>query len=264
MSVAYLKNSIQGKILCLYGSPGVGKTSFAFSVAKALSRNVARISLGGESNATELKGHRKTYVASTCGKIIKSLIDTQSENCVIILDEIDKMGKNYFQGNPENALMEILDPEQNKEFTDNYLDFPVDLSKVFFICTANDISKISRPLLDRMELIKFNSYSTFEKEEIFWSHIYPQCIEDTGLTPYTHKFKFHENSIKFLIDNYSRGPGVRSLKKNTLQILHRIAFKILEEDSESTFIEITSDNIKDYIGLPKFLDNFMYQGIWFK
>lgn len=143
LAVGKIKNSVKGKILCLKGPPGVGKTSFAFSIAKVLKRNVYRISLGGENDVSVLKGHRKTYIGSRPGKIIDALKHTKSENCVIIIDEIDKTAKNTNFGDPQSTLLEILDPQQNFQFVDNYLDFPVDLSNVFFVCTANNLDTIS-------------------------------------------------------------------------------------------------------------------------
>jgi ATP-dependent Lon protease len=260
IATAKLKNTVQGKILTLYGPPGVGKTSFAFSVAKSLGRNVQRISLGGENNAIEMKGLRKTYSNSYCGKIIKALIDAKSENCVIILDEIDKLGKHSYNGDPESALLEILDPEQNSKFVDNYLDFPIDLSNVFFICTANEISNISSPLRDRMNLVEFNSYSAFEKLQIFNSHVYPDILLDFGLTNYQDRFELSEDCAKYLIEHYSREAGIRSLKKYTSQILQKVAYKILVELDEDEVIRISPENLSDYIGLPLYDEDFFYQG----
>jgi Lon-like ATP-dependent protease len=257
-----LKNSIEGKILCLHGPPGVGKTSFAFSVAKALSRNVHRISLGGERDPNSLKGHRRTYLASKCGKFIKGMIDTGTENCVMILDEVDKLGEG-FNGNPKMVLLEVLDPEQNKAFTDNYLDFPVDLSKVLFICTANNLKTIPEPLLDRMDLIELTSYTSDEKKKIFERYILPEIKQETGLLTYEDQFDITNEAVHEIIENYSRESGVRLLKQNTNKIMEKIAYKILEgrENDDQKKIVVDKGNLQEFLGLPVYSKKSMYSGI---
>ena len=259
IAVGKLNNSIQGKILCLHGPPGVGKTSFAFSVARALSRKVARISLGGESNPNSLKGHRKTYVAAGPGRIVEALRDCQTENCVIILDEIDKLS-NGAMGDPRSTLLEILDPEQNASFNDNYMEFPIDLSKVFFICTANDIRPISPPLRDRMDMIELTSYTTNEKKRIFYDHLLPASLEETGLGQHVDQFELKDEIVEHLIEAYSRESGVRSLKKNINKILEKIAFRIVENKHPNEKIVVSLDNIIDFLGLPVFDKDSVYKG----
>ena len=260
VSTASIKGSIQGKILCLHGPPGVGKTSLAFALGESLGRKVTRISLGGENQVSELKGHRRTYVEARPGKIIKALIDSESENCVIILDEIDKIGSGSHEGDPEHALLEILDPKQNEEFTDNFLDFPVDLSRVFFICVGNDISRLSKPLLDRMDTIELSSYSFTEKREIFQKHVLGNYVRDFGMEDLQSDFVFDDACVDMLIKSYCQDPGVRSLKKFTSKILQRVAFELHERNSESLAVRITPENLYKYIGLPVYNEGLIYQG----
>lgn len=260
ISTASLNDSIKGKVFCLHGPPGTGKTSFAFSIARALGRNMHRISLGGESNATELKGHRRTYVNSSSGKIVKAMISAGSENCVIVLDEVDKIGKSSVHGDPESALLEILDPEQNGAFVDNFLDVPIDLSNVFFICTANKLDNISDTLLDRMNLIEFHSYSPFEKLQIFNNFIFPDIVDEFGLDSHRDRFELGQETVDLIIQNYSREPGIRKLKKYASQILQKVAFQILEEAEDGQPIRVTPDNLIDYIGLPPFDDDQPFYG----
>ena len=283
LAVGKLNATLKGKILLLEGPAGVGKTSFAFAVANALGRNVARISLGGESDVSVLKGFRKTYVGARPGKIVTALKQCNSENCVIIIDEIDKIGREGFTGDPQATLLEILDPEQNNAFVDNYLDFPIDLSNVLFICTANNVSPISAPLLDRMDLVHLSSYTKHEKVEIFNKHLLPNTVRDTGLTTYENMFEIREDVLDKLIEGYCREAGIRSLQKHVTRLLERIAFEILEiietldqelkdqelSDSEaeakrnelklSKKIVITPDNLHKYIGHPYFDKDSMYE-----
>ena len=196
LAVGKLKGNLRGKVLLLHGPPGVGKTSFALSLGEALGRKTYRVSLGGESDPGTLKGHRKTYVGARPGKIIEALKLTQSENCVIVLDEIDKTSSGHLFGDPQSTLLEILDPEQNRNFVDNFLDFPIDLSNVLFICTANDIGSISKPLLDRMIHVEIPGYSDSEKEEIFWRFILPEGIRNSGLIGYEDLFELHREILK--------------------------------------------------------------------
>ena len=270
LAIGKIKNSVKGKILCLEGPPGVGKTSFAYSVAKVLNREVFRISLGGENDISVLKGHRKTYIGSKPGKIIEALKMCKNENCVIIIDEIDKTAQANVFGDPQSTLLEILDPEQNNSFVDNFLDFPVDLSNVFFICTANNTQNISQPLLDRMDLVTLSSYTNLEKSEIYKKYLLPKAIENTGLENYKELFVIEEDVVFEIIDGYSREAGIRSLQKNTNKLLEKIAFKIIEfvEKSENTEIEdiklnfekivITKKNLKEYLGAKIFDKDDLY------
>ena len=270
LAIGKIKNSVKGKILCLEGPPGVGKTSFAYSVAKVLNREVFRISLGGENDISVLKGHRKTYIGSKPGKIIEALKMCKNENCVIIIDEIDKTAQANVFGDPQSTLLEILDPEQNNSFVDNFLDFPVDLSNVFFICTANNTQNISQPLLDRMDLVTLSSYTNLEKSEIYKKYLLPKAIENTGLENYKDLFVIEEDVVFEIIDGYSREAGIRSLQKNTNKLLEKIAFKIIEfvEKSENTEIEdiklnfekivITKKNLKEYLGAKIFDKDDLY------
>lgn len=223
IAVGSLKKDLTGKILCFVGPPGVGKTSLAISIAKALSRKYARISLGGESDSSFLKGHRKTYIGAYPGKVITSLKECGTTNCVIILDEIDKLGRNEAHGDPQSNLLEILDPEQNKNFVDNFLDFPVDLSKVLFICTANITDSISAPLLDRMDVIQLSSYTHQEKKQIYYRHLLQKAVADSGIKE-EHKFCIEDKVVDMLVKDYCREPGVRGLEKYTKKLVDKIAY----------------------------------------
>lgn len=244
LAVGKLNSTLKGKILLLEGPAGVGKTSFAYAVANALGRNVARISLGGESDVSVLKGFRKTYVGARPGKIVSALKQCNSENCVIIIDEIDKVGKGSMSGDPQATLLEILDPEQNNAFVDNYLDFPIDLSNVLFICTANNLSDISGPLIDRMDVIHLSSYTKHEKVEIYKRHILPNTIRDTGLESYKHMLEIRDDVLEKLIEGYAREAGIRSLQKHVSRLLERIAFEIIEI-TEAVDDELKKDNLAD-------------------
>ena len=241
-----------GFILCFVGPPGVGKTSLANSIATALNRELVRIALGGVDDVSELRGHRRTYVASMPGRIIQGLINARQMNPVIVLDEIDKITGRTTHGNPEAALLEILDPEQNDKFRDNYLNFNLNLNKIIFIATANDISTISAPLRDRMEFIFVNSYTDDEKFEIAKKYLIPQELKKHGLEP--DEALFSEEAIKSIIEEYTRESGVRNLRRKIAQIARKIARKIISQDAQK--VEITNENLKEFLDKKVYDINF--------
>ncbi len=226
LAVRKLKKNPKGSILCLVGPPGVGKTSVGKSVAKALGRNFYRFSLGGMRDEAEIKGHRRTYIGAMPGKIINAIKRADSKNAVLMLDEIDKLGASY-QGDPASALLEVLDPEQNSSFIDHYLDVPFDLSKVLFIATANDLSSIPTPLLDRMEVIELPGYTLEEKEAIAIRYVIPKEIEENGLRP--EQIKFERSAIRRIMLDYAREPGLRILQQLIGRICRKAAAKIVDE-----------------------------------
>lgn len=223
LAVLKLKGDMKSPILCLYGPPGVGKTSLGRSIASALKRKYIRMSLGGVHDESEIRGHRKTYIGAMPGRIIKSLIKAGSSNPVIILDEIDKLGASH-QGDPSSAMLEVLDPEQNSTFHDNYIDIDYDLSNVMFIATANNLASIPAPLLDRMELIEVSGYITEEKVEIARRHLIPKAMEANGLTK--ENIKISKPAIEYIIENYTRESGVRELEKKINKVMRRTAYNI--------------------------------------
>ncbi|MBQ6777722.1 MAG: endopeptidase La [Paludibacteraceae bacterium] len=238
---------IKSPILCLYGPPGVGKTSLGKSVAEALGRKYARISLGGLHDEAEIRGHRKTYIGAMPGRIIENIMKVKSSNPVFVLDEIDKIGADY-KGDPTSALLEVLDPEQNATFHDNYLDIDYDLSKVLFIATANTLETIPRPLLDRMELIEMTGYSIEEKEEIAKRHLIPKVLENHGLT--SKQIKFNKEVIDHLIDDYTRESGVRSLERQIASVCRKIVTHIALDEPYN--ISVTPKDLIDYLGQAKY------------
>lgn len=237
------KDSGMGMILCFAGPPGVGKTSLANSIATALNRSLVRIALGGVEDVSELRGHRRTYVASMPGRIVQGLITAKQMNPVIVLDEVDKIIARNIHGNPEAALLEILDPEQNNKFRDNYTNFDIDLSKAIFIATANDISQISGPLRDRMEFIYINSYTDQEKFEIVKKYLIPQELEKHGLE--NSEVDFAPAAIKAIIADYTRESGVRNLRRKIAEIMRKIDVRIIKEGSSKT--QITSKNLTEFL-----------------
>jgi len=254
LAVLKLKGDMKSPIICLYGPPGVGKTSLGKSVAEALGRKYVRISLGGLHDEAEIRGHRRTYIGAMPGRIIQSLIKTGTSNPVFILDEIDKIG-NDFRGDPSSALLEVLDPEQNNTFHDNFIDVDFDLSKVLFIATCNNLSTVSAPLRDRMEIIDITGYLAEEKVEIAHKHLIPKELENHGILP--QKLQINKPAIKEIIESYTRESGVRELDKKIAKIMRKVASKVAADDN---FTEtITPEKIKDYLGMVEFTRD-RYQG----
>ncbi len=253
IAVSQLKGSTQGKILCFHGPPGVGKTSIARSIARALNREYFRFSVGGMTDVAEIKGHRRTYVGAMPGKIIQCLKKTKTENPLILIDEVDKMGRGY-QGDPASALLELLDPEQNANFLDHYLDVTVDLSKVLFICTANVTETIPEPLRDRMEMIDLSGYVAEEKIAIAQRYLIPQAQKGSGVTE--EQLSIQEDSLKVLIKNYCRESGVRHLQKQIEKIFRKAAYKLVNK--EETDLTVTTDSLEDYVGKPIFTSDRLY------
>ena len=258
LAVLKLRSDHKSPIICLYGPPGVGKTSLGRSIAKALKRKYVRISLGGVHDESEIRGHRRTYVGAMPGRIIKGLLKAGSSNPVYILDEIDKISQNNINGDPSSAMLEVLDPEQNNAFHDNYLDLDYDLSRVMFIATANDINSIPRPLLDRMELIEVSGYITEEKIEIARRHLIPKKIEENGLGECGKNIKFSKPAIEFIIERYTRESGVRSLEKQIDKLFRKIALRFAREDAKENF-NITPREVEEMLGKPTFSRD-KYQG----
>ena len=258
LAVRALRDDLKSPILCLYGPPGVGKTSLGKSIAEAMKRKYVRVSLGGLHDEAEIRGHRRTYIGAMPGRIIKNIQKAGSANPVFILDEIDKIAHANFQGDPSSALLEVLDPEQNKAFHDNYLDVDYDLSKVLFIATANDLSSIPRPLLDRMELIEVGGYITEEKVEIAKRHLIPRELENTGMNKFTPKIKFNKAAIEKIIEQYTRESGVRQLEKQINKALRKLAYKLAYEEELDT-TNITPAEVSTLLGNPPF-NRDIYQG----
>ncbi|MBR6367310.1 ATP-dependent Lon protease [Bacteroidales bacterium KHT7] len=257
LAVLKLRGDLKSPIICLYGPPGVGKTSLGRSVAEALKRKYVRISLGGLHDESEIRGHRRTYLGAMPGRIIKGIQKAGSDNPVFILDEIDKITQNTVNGDPSSALLEVLDPEQNKAFHDNYLDIDYDLSNVMFIATANNISTIPGPLLDRMELIEVSGYITEEKLEIAKRHLIPKAKEELGLTEY-EKLKIDKSALEYIIENYTRESGVRKLDKMIKQVFRKIAVQIAKDGDEAVKTVKIAD-LKDYLGSDE-MNRDKYQG----
>ena len=260
LAVLKLKRDLRSPILCLYGPPGVGKTSLGRSVAEALGRKYVRVSLGGLHDEAEIRGHRRTYIGAMMGRILQNLQKAGTSNPVFVLDEVDKVGSD-FKGDPASALLEVLDPEQNTTFHDNYLDIDYDLSKILFIATANNLNTISQPLLDRMELIEVSGYILEEKIEIAMRHLIPKQMEAHGITKGT--VRFHRNTVRAIIDSYTRESGVRSLEKKIAKIMRRLARKIASDEAVPAVLKV--DHLREYLGpveytRDKYQDN-RYAGV---
>jgi ATP-dependent Lon protease len=247
LAVGAFKGEISGSILLLVGPPGVGKTSIGRSVADALGREFYRFSLGGMRDEAEIKGHRRTYIGAMPGKFVQALKEVQVANPVIMLDEIDKIGASY-QGDPASALLEVLDPEQNSEFLDHYLDLRVDLSKVLFMCTANQLDTIPGPLLDRMETLRLSGYVAEEKLFIARKHLWPKQLERHGLSE--EQLKINDAGLKYVIDSYCREAGVRMLEKQLARIMRKSIVRLLDGKEEK--LRVGRKDIEDLLGQPPF------------
>jgi ATP-dependent Lon protease len=247
LAVLKLKGDMKAPILCLVGPPGVGKTSLGKSIARALKRKSIRMSLGGLHDESEIRGHRKTYIGAMPGRILQSMKKAKSSNPVFILDEIDKVGKD-FRGDPSSALLEVLDPEQNTTFHDNYLEIEYDLSKVLFVATANTLSTIQPALLDRMEIIEISGYSVEEKIEIAKRHLIPQQLKEHGLTSKDVRLKMEV--ISKLISDYTRESGVRSLNRRIAGVMRNLAKKVAMEELYNP--NLKPSDLKDMIGPPRY------------
>ncbi|MCK9159879.1 MAG: endopeptidase La [Bacteroidaceae bacterium] len=255
LAVLKLKNDMKSPIICLYGPPGVGKTSLGKSIAAALKRKYIRMSLGGVHDEAEIRGHRKTYIGAMPGRIVKSLIKAGSSNPVFILDEIDKVSADS-QGDPSSALLEVLDPEQNSTFHDNYLDMDFDLSKILFIATANNLSTIPEALLDRMELIEVSGYITEEKIEIARRHLIPKELLANGMNK--SEVKFTKQALEKIIESYTRESGVRELEKKISKVMRKVALKYAK-DGILPLHDIKPDELHEYLGSEEYSRD-KYQG----
>lgn len=256
LAVGTFKQEISGSIMLLVGPPGVGKTSIGRSIAEALGRKFYRFSVGGMRDEAEIKGHRRTYIGALPGKLIQALKDVEVANPVIMLDEIDKLGSSY-QGDPASALLEVLDPEQNREFLDHYLDLRVDLSKVLFICTANQLDSIPAPLLDRMDTIRLSGYITEEKLAIAKSHLWPRVLQRHGLKK--SQVKIADSTLKAIIEGYARESGVRQLEKLLQQIARKAVVKLL--DNPTLKITVGQKDLQAYLGAPVFRAERILRGV---
>jgi ATP-dependent Lon protease len=247
LAVIKLRPDAKSPILCFVGPPGVGKTSLGRSIARALGREFERLSLGGVRDEAELRGHRRTYVGAMPGRIIQSIRRAGVNNPVMMLDEIDKLGADY-RGDPAAALLEILDPQQNNSFRDHYIDLPFDLSKVFFISTANQLAPIPAPLRDRMEIIALTGYSDQEKLHIALQYLVPRQVLDNGLTP--EQFEITDAAITLIAARYTREAGVRQMERTIGSVVRKAALKIARGEAEK--LSVDASDIKEYLGAPRF------------
>ncbi len=251
LAVHKLKNNLRGPILCLVGPPGVGKTSIAKSIAKALNRNYVRISLGGVKDESEIRGHRRTYVGSMPGRIISALKQAGSNNPLILLDEIDKMSSD-FRGDPASAMLEVLDAEQNFAFRDHYLELPFNLSNALFLTTANSLDSIPRPLLDRMEVITLSSYTEEDKANIAMKYLLPKQIELNGLTQ--KNIKIDEETIRDIINYYTREAGVRNLEREIGSVCRKVAKTLVSENKR--VVTVSKSSLEKYLGVKRYRFDF--------
>jgi ATP-dependent Lon protease len=245
LAVSKLKNDVSGQILCFVGPPGVGKTSLGQSIARALERRFARLSVGGVRDEAEIRGHRRTYIGAMPGTIIRTIRDAESMNPVVLIDEIDKMGSD-FRGDPASAMLEVLDPEQNKTFRDHYLDLPFDLSKVLFICTANMLETIPSPLLDRMDMIQLSGYTEDEKFGIAKRYLLPKQLDAHGLSG--DRVKVTDNALRLIIREYTREAGVRNLERRLADVLRKAARQIAEGKTRAETLRIDDRRVRSWLG----------------
>ena len=250
IAVRQLNPDVKGKILCLVGPPGVGKTSVAISVAKAMNRKLARLSLGGVRDEADIRGHRKTYIGAMPGRIIEAISRAGAMNPLLVLDEIDKLGSDM-RGDPASALLEVLDSEQNTSFRDHFLEVPVDLSRVMFITTANTTSTIPRPLLDRMEVIELSSYTDEEKLQIARTHLLPKQMKEHGLKK--SQLRISDDAIRAVIADYTRESGVRTLERLLGKLCRKAAMRLVETDVKR--VDITPKDLRELLGVPRYQDN---------
>lgn len=257
LAVKTLTKSLKSPILCFYGPPGTGKTSLAISIARALNRKFVKFALGGVYDESEIRGHRRTYVGALPGRIINGIANSGTNNPVFLLDEIDKMAGGGYHGDPAAACLEILDPQQNVNFEDHYLDLPFDLSNVLFICTANDLSEIPAPLRDRLELIELNTYTLFEKIHIAKNHLIKQELEANGLT--SDMISFTDESLSFIIDAYTREAGVRELRRKIGAIMRKFSVNMLSNKAKTPFV-VTNEIVEEYLSKPIFFHTRPVEG----
>ena len=255
LAVGALRGEVKGSIILLVGPPGVGKTSIGKSVADALDRKFYRFSLGGMRDEAEIKGHRRTYIGAMPGKLVQALKEAGTANPVIMLDEVDKLGQS-FQGDPASALLEVLDPEQNQDFLDHYLDERLDLSHALFICTANTMDSIPGPLLDRMEVIRLSGYITEEKVQIARQHLWPRALERAGVK--RGQLRISDSALRQIVEGYAREAGVRNLEKQLNKIIRKAAVKLLAGDKK---LSISGKNLADFLGQPYFQTEKTQRGV---
>src|SRR5215210_3776653 len=253
LAVLKLKGDLKGPILCFVGPPGVGKTSLGAAIADALGRKFVRMAVGGVTDESEIRGHRKTYIGAMPGKLVNSYIQVAVNNPLIMIDEIDKIGKD-FRGDPSSALLEVLDPKQNHAFVDRYLEIPFDLSHTLFICTANVLDMIPGPLRDRMEVIRLSGYTENEKLAISTKHLIPELLDNHGLTP--EHVQMEDDAILHIVRDYTAESGVRNLERNLATVLRKIARKVASAEATQETYVVTRDDMEAYLGLPKFEHEF--------